>query len=107
MPNINQCHSCNKAFADKSIFSYSLKLLVCSICENNYLSEFNIHLDIENMKFLNLLDKTNINQLAALKISSKRLYDLYIFLISFMRCHIKYMNNIKSIDRIEKMYYEH
>ena len=107
MPNINQCHVCNKTFSDKAIFSYSLKSLMCSSCDANNPSEFNMHLDIKNLEFLNLFDKTNINKISDLKISSKRLYEIYNFLISFMRCHIKYMNNIKGIDSIEKIYYEH
>ena len=107
MPNINRCYLCNSLFLNTGIFSYSLKSLVCSSCNGHDLSEFNINVNIENIQFLNLIDKTNINEILELSITPKRLYEIYIFLISFMRCHIQYMNNIKGIEEVEKIYYEH
>ena len=107
MPNIHDCHLCNASFLNNATFSFSLKSLICSSCDNHDLSEFNVSIDAENLNFLDLINKTNINQIEELKISAKRLYEIYIFLISFTRCHIQYINNIKGLSEIEKIYYEH
>ena len=107
MPNIHRCHQCNKSFSDQIIFSFSLKSLICISCDSNNFSEFDMKINIETVKILRLIDTTNIDQISELKISSKTLYEIYIFLISFMRCHIQYINNIKGIDELEKIYYEH
>ena len=106
MPNIYECHLCNRSFMNEGIFSYSLKSFLCSNCNKQYASELNIILNSENLKFLNSIDKTNINEISKLHISSTGLHELYIFLISFMRCHIQHMNNLKGFEEIEKFYYE-
>ena len=106
MPNIYECHLCNRSFMNEAIFSYSLKSFLCSNCNKQYASELNIILNSENLKFLNSIDKTNINEISKLHISSTGLHELYIFLISFMRCHIQHMNNLKGFEEIEKFYYE-
>ena len=58
------------------------------------------------MSFLNLIDKTNIDKITNIETNNLVLSNTYTFLMTFMRSNIPYINNLKGLTEIDKIYYE-
>ena len=106
LPNIRHCHLCNSEFSDKAIFSEQFKSLICINCHKGNTFSSDIHLDNKSLQFLELINKTNIDQISKIEISSIVLQEIYNFLIFFMKHNIHSMHYIKGLKEIEKIYYE-
>ena len=105
MPNITQCHVCNKLFVEGAIFSSNSKSLVCFDCHDFNTLDNNITIDKLSLHLLDLINTTNIDDITDIEITSEKLQELYNFLIFFMKCHINHMHNVKSLKEVEKIYY--
>ena len=106
MPNFERCNTCNILFEYDAIFSLSSNSLICSNCNIHNVLNTDIIISHESLSILKLINTTNINQIASVKISSLYLQELYNFLISFMKGNINYINNIKGFQEVAKMYHE-
>lgn len=106
MPNINQCYHCSKVFTDFAVFNINLKSLLCGLCQQKYDIESNINIYKDSISFLNLIDKTNIDKIINIETNNLILSNTYTFLMTFMRSNISYINNLKGLTEIDKIYYE-
>ena len=106
MPNFERCNVCNMLFEYDAIFSLSSHSLICSNCNIHNVLDTDIIISNGSLSCLNLINTTNINKITELKISSINLKELYVFLISFMKCNMAYMDNIKGLEKIECMYHD-
>tara|TARA_B100000614_G_scaffold82994_1_gene74464 strand:+ start:13217 stop:13885 length:669 start_codon:yes stop_codon:yes gene_type:complete len=66
--------------------------------------EINISLNSESVVFLEQINKTYIDDIFKIKVSSNCLSECYNFLIHFMKYHIHYMRNIKGLSSIKRIY---
>ena len=104
MPNIYQCYLCNKLFDQGAIFSQHSQSLVCVSCNSTTnLDDYILNPDI--LYFLNLINKTNIDDIPNIEISSDDLYKLYCFLMMFMKFHIHNMDRLEGLKQLEKICY--
>ena len=105
MPNINRCNSCNVLFEYDVIFSLSSNSLICSNCNIHNSLDSDLVISYESLSYLILINKTHINSIMDIKISSLHLKELFHFLITFMNSNINYMHKIKGIKEITKIYH--
>ena len=66
--------------------------------------EINVSLNSESVVFLEQINKTYIDDIFKIKVSSNCLSECYNFLIHFMKYHIHHMRNIKGLSSIKRIY---
>ena len=105
MPNIERCHSCNILFEHDVIFSLSSNSLICSNCNIHTTLDTDFVISYESLCKCVLINKTHINSIMDIQISSLHLKELFNFLITFMNSNINHMHKIKGIKEITKIYH--
>ena len=92
-PDIRYCSKCRKKLK-KGNYSKTNGELYCSLCSSNAF----IVLDSDELKLIQLLMITHINELDKLNSYHKNFFQISVFLEEFMMNHIDGMNNVRSIN---------
>ena len=103
MPNLSQCHLCNRVLNSKTFLDNQSHLFICKVC--NISSSHNDEIDNKMLDAIFLINETFIDKIKDIHISGDMLQNIYMFLRDFTRFHIKSIESLPSFRITDKIYH--
>ena len=103
MPNIVQCHLCNRKLSSNTFLDDRSHLLICEAC--HMLSSNNNSINRQMLDCIILINHTFIDHIKDIAIKDDMLKQSYIFLQDFISYHIKSIESIPSFKIMDGVYH--